>query len=383
MNVRELSEKYEFPVYPKRGLVIVRGEGARVWDEQGREYIDCIGGFGVANLGHANPHVCEAIARQARLLITCPGTIDNPPRAQLWRRLAEIAPGGLTRSFLCNSGTEAVEAAIKFARLTTGRPGFVCAARGFHGRTLGALSATHKQEFRDPFKPLVPGFSHVPFNSTEKLVEAVNETTAGVILEVVQGEGGVHVATPEFLQTARRLCDERGSLLIIDEVQTGFCRTGRMFACQHFDLRPDILCLAKGIAGGLPMGAVLCSDRVAPAAGKHGSTCGGNPLCCAAALAAIEEYTERHLDQRAKHLGRLWLDRLRASDLGAVREIRGLGLIVGIELKQKAKPVLEALQANGVLALPAGTTVVRLLPPLVISEEDIHTVTARLIEVLG
>lgn len=382
VDALELSHTYEFPCYPKRNLVLVRGEGARVWDAQGREYIDCAAGVGVASIGHANPRLAEAIAAQARRLVTCPGTIDNEPRARLWAKLAEIAPPGLTRSFLCNSGTEAMEAALKLARLATGRTEFLAFVRGFHGRTMGSLSATYKSEYREPFQPLVPGFSHRPYNKRDGLDEAITERTAGVIVEVVQGEGGVHVGEAEFLHALRELCDARGALLIVDEIQTGFCRTGRWFASEHYGLRADLMCVAKGMGGGLPIGAVLCAERIPPAIGQHGSTFGGNPLCCAAALAAIEEFAERKLAERAARLGEQLMSRIRAAELAAVREVRGLGLMIGVELKHKSKPAIEALQADGVLALPAGTTVVRLLPPLVISEEELATAAEKLIAVL-
>jgi len=382
-SAQELSERYEYPVYPKRGLTLVRGAGALVWDDAGREYIDCAAGVAVANVGHANPRVCDAIDRQARTLITVPGTIDTPPRAALWKRLVELTPPGLDRAFLCNSGTETIEGAIKFARLTTGRPEFVSAEGGFHGRTLGALSATHKAEYREGFEPLVPGFHHVPFNDAAALDRAVGDRTAGVILEIIQGEGGVHAATAEYLAAARRLCDERGALLIIDEIQTGFCRTGRMFACDHYELRPDILCLAKGIAGGLPLGAVLCGPRVAPAVGKHGTTFGGNALCCAAALATIDELVERRLDLRAAELGERLRDRLRGANHPAIREVRGLGLMTGVETKVRVQPILATALEHGLIALPAGKTVVRLLPPLVIEPEQIDAASDRLLKSLG
>lgn len=381
-NAQELAQRFEYQVYPKRGLTLVRGEGALVWDDAGREYIDCAAGVAVASVGHANQRVCDAIDRQARTLITVPGTIDTPPRAELWKRLVEITPSGLDRAFLCNSGTETIEGAIKFSRLTTGRIEFVSAEGGFHGRTFGALSATHKPEYRTPFEPLVPGFRHVPYNDVAQLDAAITDRTAGVILEVIQGEGGVILGTAEYLAAARRLCDERGALLIIDEIQTGFCRTGKMFACDHYDLRPDILCLAKGIAGGLPLGAVLCSERIAPAVGKHGTTFGGNALCCAAALATIDVMIERRLDLRAAELGERLRDRLRSAAHPAVREIRGLGLMTGIELKIRSQPVLAAAIERGLIALPAGQTVVRLLPPLVIEVDQIDQAVDRLLGAL-
>lgn len=379
MDIATLENLHTPGVYSKRDLTIVRGQGALLYDSQGREYIDCVGGQGTANLGHAHPAVVEAIHQQARTLITCPEMFYNDRRAELMDRLAAIAPPGMQRVFLCNSGTEAVEAALKFARASTQRPGFVAAMRGFHGRTFGSLSATWNKNFREPFEPLLEGFKHVPYNNLEKLVEAVDSSTAAVILEVVQGEGGVNLGMEEYLLGAREICRKQGALLIIDEVQTGFGRTGKMFALQHHDLRPDLLCLAKSIAGGLPMGAVLIGERIGPlAAGIHGSTFGGNPLVCAASLATLNTLEGEHLPQHAAALGGYFLARLKEIQSPVIREVRGLGLMIGVEIKNKVAPYLKTLMEEGILALPAGLTVIRLLPPLVISQEQVDQVVAAL-----
>ncbi len=379
----ELEASYTSGVYTKRPLVIVRGEGARVWDAQGREYIDCVGGNGVVNVGHCHPRVVAAIKEQTGRLITCPESFYNDRRAELQAELVRIAPPGLERVFLCNSGTEAVEGAIKFARLVAGRPGIIAAKNSFHGRTMGALSATWRPQYRQPFEPLVPGFAHVPHNDADALEEAIGDDTAAVILEVVQGEGGVKPGRGDYLRRVQALCQERGALFIVDEVQTGFGRTGRMFACEHHGLEPDMLCLAKAIAGGIPMGAVLLGSRVGKLLSRaHGSTFGGNPLACAAALATIRTIEEEALPQRAAELGGYFLSRLRDLDSPLVREVRGLGLMVAIELKRRAGPYLAALMERGVLALSAGPIVMRFLPPLVISEEDVDTVVERVAEVL-
>ena len=379
----ELQRRYEFDVYPKRDVVLVRGEGARVWDDAGREYIDCVAGHGVANLGHCHPKVVEAVAEQAQRLMICSGVFYNDVKARLLERLVGIAPGGLTRAYLCNSGAETIEAAIKFARFTTGKHELVCAMRGFHGRTMGALSATFTREYREPFVPVVEGFRFAPFNNFAKLEAQVGDDTAAVLLEVVQGEGGVNLGKAEFFSQVGELCRDRGVLLVIDEVQTGFCRTGKMFACEHFGLEPDILCLAKAMAGGLPMGAVVCSDKVTPPVGRHGSTFGGNPLACAASLAAIDAMVEERLDQAAAEKGAYLRERLEASELPKVRELRQLGLMIGIELKEKSQPYLVRLMERGVLALPAGATVLRLLPPLTITRAELDTVAEALVEVLS
>jgi acetylornithine/LysW-gamma-L-lysine aminotransferase len=370
-------------VYAKHPIALVRGEGARLWDLEGREYLDCMAGHGVANLGHAHPAVAAAIAEQAQRLITCHEAFCNDQRSALLERLAGLVPG-LDRVYLCNSGTEAVEAAIKFARLTTRRPGIVAAMRGFHGRTLGALSATWNKHYREPFEPLVPGFRHFPYNNAAALEQALDDDTAAVVLEVVQGEGGVHLGTPEFLHTAQDLCRRRGALLIIDEVQTGFGRTGKMLAIEHTRLMPDLLCVAKSLAGGIPMGAVLIGAAVAAQpAGTHGSTFGGNPLACAAALATLEVMSHDDLPAQAARKGRHLLDQLRAIESPEVREVRGLGLMIGIELRHKVAAALQAMLERGVIALPAGLTVLRLLPPLVITDEQLERVLLVLRDVLA
>jgi LysW-gamma-L-lysine/LysW-L-ornithine aminotransferase len=372
--------------YRKRRVRLMRGEGAVVEDDQGRQYIDCCAGIGVANVGHANPRVAEAVSRQAARLITCPEIFFNDVRAGYLARLTAVLPSGMDRVFLCNSGTEAVEAAIKFARLATGRTEIVAAMRGFHGRTLGALSATWEARYRTPFEPLVPDFRHVRYNDAGALAGALSERTAAVLLEVVQGEGGVRVADAAYLQAAAGLCRERGALLIVDEVQTGFGRTGRLWACEHAGIVPDLLCLAKGMAGGVPMGAACLGPRVPDIPpGAHGSTFGGNPLACAAAIATLDELVERRLAERAAELGAYLLERLHAlaSTSPVVREVRGLGLMVGLELRTRVQPFLDRLEQRGVLALSAGPQVIRLLPPLVIDRAQIDEVIAALEEVLS
>jgi acetylornithine/LysW-gamma-L-lysine aminotransferase len=256
--------------------------------------------------------------------------------------------------------------------------------RGFHGRSFGALSATWEAHYREPFMPLVPGFTHVPYNNLDALGAAVSEETAVVLLEVVQGEGGVRPSTAEFLRGAQALCHERGALLMIDEIQTGIGRTGRLFAVEHYDLRPDILTLAKSLGGGVPIGATAFSPRVgAFATGIHGSTFGGNPLACAAARAALRATIAEDLPGRAERLGAMLLARLRELPPRRVREVRGLGLMIGIELREKAAPYLRALLDQGIIALPAGPSVIRLLPPLVITEDEVQRVFDALQAVLS
>jgi acetylornithine/LysW-gamma-L-lysine aminotransferase len=370
----------EFASSPKRDLTLVRGSLATLWDDAGKEYIDCGASFGVGNLGHCNPAIVEAIAAQARELIHVGPSFGTTAKAGFVDKLLSVAPPNLKRVFLSNSGSESVEAAIKFARASTRRKKIVAAMRGFHGRTMGALSATWRRDFREPFEPLVPGFHHVPFNDVDALDKAVDSDTAAVLLEAVQGEGGVHVATQEYLPAAREICDRRDAALIIDEVQTGMGRTGRLFAIKRWGVEPDILTLAKSLAGGVPIGATLTTEAVEKAFhGSHTSTFGGNSLACAAGTAAIEYIVREKLWDRAERLGNEAFETLRGLDARSVREVRGLGLMIGIELRGKAGPVLQALQEDGVLAIGGGSSVIRLLPPLVIPEEQ----WSRAIDAIG
>jgi acetylornithine/LysW-gamma-L-lysine aminotransferase len=382
-TIQEIEERYETGVYNKREVTIVRGEGTRLWDEHGKEYIDCAAGMGVASVGHANPIVAAAIAAQARTLITCPELFYNDQRARLLERLAAVTPAGLNRIFLCNSGTEAVEGALKFARMSTGKPNIIATMRGFHGRTLGALAATWDPTYRKHFEPLPAGFRHVPYDKLEALEEAIDDQTAAVLLEIVQGEGGVRPASAAYLQGAQELCRQRDVLLIIDEVQTGFGRTGKLFACEHYNLQPDMLTMAKAMAGGLPMGAFAIGERVQTIhKGTHSSTFGGNPLACAAALAVLDVMQHQRLPEYAAEVGAYFRGRLQAIASPKIREVRGLGLMLGVELKEKVAPYLRALMERGVMALAAGTTVLRFLPPLIITTDEIDTVVTQLTEVL-
>jgi acetylornithine/LysW-gamma-L-lysine aminotransferase len=381
MNPKELEDLYELPVYPRRDVVLVRGKGARLYDDRGREYIDCASNVGVSNIGHGHEEVAKAIYDQYVTLANCYGMFYNPVRARLAERLVALSPPRLKRVFFCNSGAEAVEGGLKFARASTGRGEIIAAMRGFHGKTLGALAATWGEEYQKPFMPMMPGLKHVPYNNFLKLSDAVSDHTAAVILELVQGEGGVRVGDKAYFQQVRELCDQKRVLLILDEVQTGFGRTGTLFACEQF-VEPDILCVAKSLAGGVPMGAVLCSEAVKVPVKSHTSTFGGNPLACAAALASLEIIVRDGLPERARVLGEYFLGELRAIKTQKVREVRGLGLMIGIELKEKAGPYVEQLMERGVIVLLAGATVIRLLPPLVISREEIDMALSALREVL-
>ena len=381
-NFRELIDNYEVAVYPKRDLVIVKGKDATVWDENGKEFIDCAAGIGVATIGHSNPELVKAITKQAETLITNACVFYNDTRALMLEKLNEITPSNLKRSFLTNSGTEAMEAAIKFTRVSTGKTDFITTVNSFHGRTMGALSGTYKEEYRTPFEPLVPGFTFVPFNNLEKMEEAITPKTAGIILEVIQGEGGINIASQKYLEGVRSLCDKNNVLLIIDEIQSGFCRTGKMFAINHFGIEADILTVAKGIAGGFPMGAAICSDKIKIGFGQHGTTFGGNPLASAAGLASIKFMIDNNLAEQAREKGNYLISKLNVEELSKVREIRYKGLMIGIELKEKVQPILQQLMEENILAMPAGKIVLRMLPPAVITYEQLDKVAEVLNRIL-
>jgi acetylornithine/LysW-gamma-L-lysine aminotransferase len=374
-NLAQLEEAVLGGLVNRRGdVVIARGEGCRLWDVDGNSYLDLGSAQGVAMLGHCHPTVSAAIAEQAQRLISCPGFLYNDARAEFAGALRDLLPTHLPHAFLANSGAEAMDAALKFARLTTGRTGFVAANKGFHGRTVGALSVTWDPAYRKPFLPLLET-THVPYNNLDRLDSAVNDGTAAVVLEVVQGEGGVNLGDPVYLRAAQALCRERGALFIVDEIQTGFGRTGKMFAIEHAGLEPDLMTLAKGIGAGFPMGAVAYSERVRSAfySGAHGSTFGSNPLACAAGQAALRVYRETDIIERAAQTGAWMLETLRERLAGreVVREVRGLGMMIAVELREKVAPYLRALmEEHAVIALPAGPNVLRLLPPLVLTEEE-------------
>ena len=383
----DIENKYDSGIYTKHQVVMVRGQGATVWDDQGRSYIDCVVGYGVATLGHSHPDVVKAIKDQADKLIVMPQSIPNDKRAEFLQELVSVLPDGLERVFLCNSGTEAMEAAKKFAITGTGRNRFVSMKRGFSGRSLGALAFTWEPKYREPFGDAVDNrnVDFITYGDLEQLRAAVTEETAAVIMEPVQGEGGVRPASIEFLQEARRITKEKGALLILDEIQTGFCRTGKMFACEHSGVTPDGMTLAKAMAGGVPIGAFAMTQEVAQKmpGGGHGTTFGGNPLSMAAGTAAIRAMKREGLAEQAREKGAYMMDKLRAINSGKIREVRGLGLMIGVELKEKSAPYIHALEHDeGVLALAATPLVVRFLPPATITKEQIDQVVAAFERVL-
>lgn len=365
--------------------VYVRGEGIRLWDADGKAYLDCLAGIAVASLGHAHPRLTRAIAEQSAKLIVCPQNLGNDIRTAFVEKLLTFVPRPLQRVFLANSGAEANEAALKWALLATGRRRFVAAKRGFAGRTLGALALTWEAKYREPFAPFALEVDFIPFNDVAALDAAVTDQTAAVLLEPIQGEGGIHPATPAFLQAARDLTRERGALLILDEIQTGVGRTGRFLAAEHYGVVADMVTLAKGLGGGVPIGALVMTDEVAKAMpkGGHGTTFGGNPLAAAAGLAVLEEIEAADLLDHVRRVGDYFKARLTAIASPKVREVRGLGLMIGVELKEKAAPAIAALKEAGVLVINAGPTVIRFLPPLIISQAEVDEVVRRVEPVLA
>lgn len=375
-------------VYNKHQVVMVRGQGATVWDDAGRAYIDCVAGYGVANIGHSHPDVVRAVQEQAGKLMVMPQTLPNDKRAEFLGELVGVLPQGLERVFLCNSGTEAMEAAKKFAITATGRQRFVSMRRGFSGRSLGALALTWEPKYREPFGDAVDNknVDFVTYGNVEELRSAVTDQTAAVILEPVQGEGGVHPATPEFIRAARELTREKGALLILDEIQTGFCRTGKMFASEHYGVTPDGMTLAKAMAGGVPIGAFAMTAEVADRMpkGGHGTTFGGNPLSMAAGVAAIRAMRNEGMAEQAREKGAYFMERLRAIGSPRIKEVRGLGLMIGVELHEPSAPYITALEhEEGVLTLAATPMVVRFLPPVTITREQIDAVVAAFERVLA
>jgi acetylornithine/LysW-gamma-L-lysine aminotransferase len=365
-------------LYQRFPVTIEKGVGAHVWDIDGKEYIDCMGGYGVALVGHQNQRVNNAIKEQLDKIITVHSSLYNKTREEFLKMLIGLAPKGLTQVHLNNSGAEAIEAAIKFARKFTGKKGMVAMKGSYHGKSFGALSLTFGPKYRKPFEPLVEKVSFASFGDIESLRSVIDDETAFVILEPIQGESGIIVAPEGFLQEVRKLCDEKGILLIFDEIQAGLGRTGRLWACDHWNTAPDILCLAKGIAGGVPMGATLVRPDILASMnkGEHSSTFGGNPISCAAGIAALKALTEDGLIENSEKMGKIFregLEKLKEKHT-MIREIRGKGLMIGIEMKFEIKDILMGLIKEGILMLYSGRNILRILPPLVISEDDITKV---------
>ena len=378
-RIVELERQSVIQTYTRQPILLVKGAGARVWDAAGKEYLDFVAGVAVNTVGHCHPAVVEAIARQAKELIHTSNLYYTENQVFLAEELKTLT--GMDRAFYCNSGAESVEAALKLARRATGRSEIVAAVHSFHGRTLGSLGATYKPMYREPFRPLNEA-KFVPYDDPEALLAAVSKDTSAVILEPVQGEGGVNVPAPEYLRAARQICDDCGALLILDEVQTGFGRTGKWFGKEHSGVLPDVMTLAKGIAGGFPMGAMLAAESVSDVfqKGDHASTFGGGPLVCAAALASIGAIKNERLVERSEEMGAYLRSRLN-DEIDAL-EVRGLGLMVGVELEANCPDIVNQARERGVLLNATSDHVLRMVPPLVVGKEEIDRVVKVLAEIL-
>jgi acetylornithine/LysW-gamma-L-lysine aminotransferase len=355
-------------VFSEKPIGIERGEGATLYADDGTEYLDFGASYAVTPVGHSHPRVVDAVTAQVEDLTYVQASYPVAARTELYEKLATVSPPGLDNVWLCNSGTEANEAAMKFARNATGRSKIVATRRGFHGRTLGALAMTWKDKYKRPFEPLAGGVEFVPYGDAEALAAAVDDETAAVFLEPIQGEGGIHPAADDYLHRARSVTRKAGAALVFDEIQTGVGRTGTLWACERSGVSPDVLTTAKGIASGLPLGATVCADWIADADPEHGSTFSGGPVVCAAANATLDVVVEEDLPTHAADLGGYLMESIAAADL-PIREVRGEGLMIGIEVKRGSNRLLRDLALNEqVLALPAGRTVLRLLPPLIVEE---------------
>lgn len=383
-EIQRLEQEHQVSLYAKREIALVRGEGAYLFDSEGRRYLDAMSNYGIAILGHADPEFAAAISDQAQTLTTGHQSFYSDVRAALLQELTTIAPPGLTRHFLTNSGAESIEAGLKFARAATGRSKIVAAKRGYHGRTIGALAATADQKYRGPFAPFGFEVAHVAFDDAAALEQAVDGETAALILEPIQGEAGVYPASDDYLRAARDVASRHGALLIADEVQTGF-RTGAPFAISRSGVVPDLLCTAKGLGNGFPIGLTMTTEAINAAlpAGTHGTTFGGNPLAARAALITLTILRERDLYTRSADAGARLMEEITALGHPKIRQVRGRGLMIGIELKERITPTLRGLQEAGVLALPASATTLRLLPPLIWEQAQVDEFVQAFRRVLG
>lgn len=377
----EESNKYLMNTYTRMPIVLRKGRGMKLWSSDGKEYIDFLGGIAVNCLGHCHPKVVIALQKQAQRLLHVSNLYHIEPQIELAKLL--VNNSFADKAFFCNSGTEAIEASIKLARkyaydhTSSDKFEIVTAYGSFHGRTFASLSATGQDKLKEGFEPLVPGFKHVPFNDIDALEKAVTKNTCAVILEPIQGEGGIKMPSDNYLKQVRKMCDKNGILLILDEIQTGIGRTGALFAYEHFGIEPDIITLAKGLGGGVAIGAILAKNSVAASfqPGTHGSTFGGNPLACAAALATVETLLEdAFLLNNCRRIGKYFVERLEKlkNDFpDTITEIRGKGLMIGLELTKEGGPIVELCAKKGMLINCTAGNVLRFTPPLIITEKEI------------
>lgn len=387
MNTEEimaLDKEYVMQTYGRQPLALSKGQGSLVWDAEGNTYIDCFAGIAVNNVGHSHPKVVDAICKQAEKMLHCSNLYYTQEQAELAKLLTEVSPHD--KAFFCNSGAEANEGAVKLARKFTGNGEIIAMENSFHGRTLAMITATGQHKYKKGFEPLPPAFKHVPYGDLEAVAESITENTAAVLVEPIQGEGGVVVPPEGYLKELKKLCDENDVLLIFDEVQTGFGRTGEMFASDLFGVTPDITTVAKALGGGFPIGGVLAQKEVADAfePGDHAATFGGNPLACAAAKASIEVIIDENLTQNAKEMGEYFQFKLNEQKklYGVVEDVRGFGLMLGMEISVNCGDIVNTAREQGILINCTADTVLRFLPPLVIEKGQIDTVTCVLETIL-
>jgi predicted acetylornithine/succinylornithine family transaminase len=389
-EIKALGEEYIINTYGSRNLAFVRGEGTALWDADGKEYLDFFAGIAVVGLGHCHPAVTDAICHQARTLVHVSNLYHTQPQVELAKLLCKHTFAD--RWFFSNCGATAIESAIKIVRRYwhqkgTPKPEIIAMDQSFHGRTMAAITATGQPKYHEGFAPMLPGIKHVPFNDLSALRNAVTDETGAIFLELIQGEGGVRVADEAFVKGVRKLCDAKGVLLVFDEVQTGMGRTGKLFAHEHYGVTPDVMCVAKALGNGVPIGAMGCTEEVASgfSVGSHATTFGGNPLCTAAAKATLETMVTPGFLDHVAEVGGYFLEQLKtlASKHPQIVEVRGKGLMIGVEMKDAVAPVIQKLLAAGIVCGPAGPNVLRFVPPLIVTTEQVDRVVSSLDTALG
>jgi acetylornithine/LysW-gamma-L-lysine aminotransferase len=379
MHEVENEESFVGSLYQRFPVNITKGKGCKVWDISGKEYLDCMGGYGVALVGHCNDRVVKAITSQAQNLITCHMSVYNDVRIDFLKKFSKIAPTNLQKTFFTNSGTESVEAALKFSRKYTSKPGVLALNGGYHGKTFGSLSVTYNEKYRKSFLPLLDNMQFISYSESNMISEILTKSDkkiGAVIVEPIQGETGIIMPPSGFLKEIRNICNENSLVLIFDEIQSGLGRTGKMWAGQHWEVEPDIMCLAKGIAGGVPMGVTVMRSEILDCLkiGEHSSTFAGNPLACAAGSATIDSIIEDKLVSNSEKMGRIFKSGLLEikEKYKIVREVRGVGMMLGVEMRFDVKDILLDGIKNGILLLYSGRNILRLLPPIVMKEEEVN-----------
>lgn len=381
-----IQQRHLIATYSNRGLTIVKGKGVYLYDQAGKKYLDLMSNIGVNVLGHSHPFLVSRLRSQLKKLTNLHASFANDIRSETLQKLLTFLPANLKRVYFSSTGTETIEAAIKFASLATGRFKFLAASNGYHGKTLGSLALTSSSDgkYQKPFKKILPSFGLVEYGNIDDLKKKLNPKIAAVVLEPIQGEGGIIVPPSGYLKGAEKLCRQNNTLLILDEIQSGTGRTGAFLACEKEGVGPDVVCLSKGLGGGMPIGATVVSEKIAAKIprGAHTSTFGGNPLACCGCLATLEHFEKSNLLAHVQKIGKYFIDRLRKLKSPKIREVRGRGLMIGLQLKIKATPILKKLQDEGIIAAPSVDDTIRFLPPLIIKKKEIDLAISKLKRVL-